>query len=127
MTDRTLKQLLLVGLAATACAALLGALWGIAVALSVAAGGLWNVANLWCLSRALAVWLKPQPAPRRHQVGWFLVKFPLLYAAVFGLVKIPGISLVGFGIGFVAVIASAVSVALQALRSPQHSLPAHGG
>ena len=127
MTDRTLKPLLLVGLAATGCAALVSAPWGIAVALSVVVGGLWNVANLWCLSRALTVWLKPQPAPRRHQVGWFLVKFPLIYAAVFGLVKIPGISLVGFGIGFVVVIASAVGVTLKALRSPQNSLPAHGG
>jgi hypothetical protein len=127
MTDRTLKQLLLVGSAATGCTALVSMAWGIAVALSIVAGGMWNVANLWCLSRALGVWLKPQQAPRRQRIGWFLVKFPLLYAAVFGLVKIPGISLIGFGIGFIVVIMSAVFVTLKALRSSQHSLPAHGG
>jgi len=127
MTDRTLTQLLLIGSAATGGAALLSAPWGAAVALSVVAGGMWNVANLWCLSRALRVWLKPQPAARRQQIGWFVVKFPLLYAAAFGLATIPGISLVGFGIGFVVVIAAAVGVTLKALRSPQNSLPAHGG
>lgn len=107
-------------------------------AAGVLAGALWNAANLWCLSKALGAWLKPQPTPparrswlpgwaRRQQIGWFLVKFPLLYAAAFGLVQIPGVSLIGFGIGFTVVLGSAVFVALKARHLPQHSLPAHGG
>ncbi|MBI4004324.1 MAG: hypothetical protein HY353_04815 [Candidatus Omnitrophica bacterium] len=95
-------------------------------AAGVLAGALWNAANLWCLSRAVGAWLNPQRT-RRQQIGWFVVKFPLLYAAAFGLMQIPGVSLIGFGIGFTVVLGSAVFVALKALRQSQHSLPAHGG
>ena len=104
------------------------------LAAGVLAGGVWSAANLWCLSRALRVWLKPPPAsPARRswlpgrQIGWFVVKFPLLYAAAFGLIQIPGISLIGFGIGFIAVLGSALFVALKAKPLPSRSLPAHGG
>ena len=91
----------------------------------VLAGALWNAANLWCLSQALGVWLNPRSV-RRQQIGWFVVKFPLLYALVFGLLQIPGFSLVGFGIGFTVVLGSAVFMTLKMLRQPQHALVSHG-
>ena len=127
MTEQTLRGILLAGLGATAVAAMAGALVGIKVALSILAGGLWNAANVWCLARALGVWLSPQPAPRRHQIGLFLVKFPLLYAAVFGLVQLPGISLMGFGLGFLVVITAAMVLTLKSLKPVNHSLSSHGG
>ena len=127
MTEQILCGILLAGLGATVVAAMAGALFGIEVALSILAGGLWNVANIWCLARALGVWLSPQPAPRRYQIGWFLVKFPLLYAAVFGLVQLPGISLMGFGIGFLVVITAAMVITLKSLKSVNRSISSHGG
>src|SRR3989338_4633628 len=122
MTEQILRGILLAGLGATVVAAMAGALFGIEVALSILAGGLWNVANVWCLARALGAWLNPHPASRRQQIGWFIVKFPLLYAAVFGLVQLPGISLMGFGIGFLVVIMAAVLVTLKSLKSVNRSL-----
>src|SRR3989338_1762545 len=122
MTDQTLRGILLACLVTTAVAAMAGALFGVQVALGILAGGLWNVANVWCLARALGVWLSPKLAPRRHQVGWFIVKFPLLYAALFGLVQLPGISLMGFGIGFLVVITAAMVITLKSLKSVNRSL-----
>ncbi|MDP3703325.1 MAG: ATP synthase subunit I [Candidatus Omnitrophota bacterium] len=127
MTDQTLRGILLAGLVATAVAAMGGAPFGIETALGILAGGLWNVANVWCLARALGVWLSPKLAPRRHQVGWFIVKFPLLYAVLFGLVQLPGISLMGFGIGFLIVIMAAVFVSVRALKPVHRSVSSHGG
>ena len=126
MTDQTLRGILLACLVTTAVAAMGGAPFGGQVALGILAGGLWNVANIWCLARALGVWLSPTLAPRRHQVGWFIVKFPLLYAALFGLVQLPGISLMGFGIGFLVVIIASVGVILLSLRPVNRSIPSHG-
>ena len=83
----------------------------------VLAGSLWNAANFWCFSHALGAWLDPQRA-RRHQIGWFVVKFPLLYAAAFSLLQMPWISPIGFGIGFTLVLAAAVLLVLKA-RQPQ--------
>ncbi|MBI4003412.1 MAG: hypothetical protein HY353_00145 [Candidatus Omnitrophica bacterium] len=97
------------------------------LAAGVLAGGLWSAVNLWCLSRALRTWLNPQATPRWRQIGWFLVKFPLLYAAVFGLVQLPGISLVGFGIGFFVVIMAAVFIALKSIKPVHSSVSSHGG
>ena len=94
------------------------------LAAGVLAGGLWNAANLWCLSRAVGAWLDSRRT-RRQQIGWFVVKFPLLYAVAFGLLQMPWISLIGFGIGFTIVLGVAVLLALKA-RQPQSSLPVHG-
>ena len=81
------------------------AVWLIAphLAISVLAGGLWNLANLWCLTRLLLAWLGPQ-ASRRRVVGWLLIKFPLLYAMAFFLLRVPDSSALGFGIGFTLVL-----------------------
>jgi len=94
------------------------------LAAGVLAGGLWNAANLWCLSQALGSWLAPGQT-RRRQIGWFVVKFPLLYAVAFGLLQIPGFSLIGFGIGFTIVLGSAVLLALKGSQ-PQRALASHG-
>jgi len=126
MTERMVHRVLLIGGVATAVAAFVSLGWGAAVALSVAAGGAWNLANLWCLSRALGVWINPQPAPRRVQIGWFLVKFPLLYAVAVGLLKMPGTSLIGFGVGFTTVLVSALAATFMTLRTFQVFTPPHG-
>ncbi len=81
------------------------ATWLIAphLAISVLAGGAWNAANLWCLTRLLLAWLGPR-ASRRRVVGWLLIKFPLLYVMAFLLLRVPESSALGFGIGFTLVL-----------------------
>jgi hypothetical protein len=37
-------------------------------------------------------------------VGWLLVKFPLLYVLLFACWRLPLVSIVGFGVGFGAVL-----------------------
>ena len=77
------------------------------IVIGLLAGGVWNLANFWCLSRLLYVWVTPR-ASRRRALGWLLVKFPLLYVVVFLLLRAPSVSLVGFGLGFTAILAVAV-------------------
>lgn len=74
---------------------------------SVAAGAAWNLASLVCLRRLLRAWLGPQPSQRRA-IAWVLVKFPLLYALIVFLFRSPGLSVIGFSLGFSAVLAVAL-------------------
>ena len=50
-------------------AALPGWWWGPRMVGSILAGGLWNLASLWCLTRLLGAWLRPDPS-RSRVVGW---------------------------------------------------------
>ena len=88
--------------------------------LSVGAGGAWNLVNLWCLRCALNAWLCERPSYRRS-LGWFVVKFPVWYAVAVGLLLVPGISVVGFGLGFIVVLTSAL---LFGVITSQRALPA---
>jgi hypothetical protein len=86
--------------------------------LGIIAGGAWNLINLWCLARMLHAWLGPRRSQRQAMM-WLLVKFPLLYTAVFLLLRHPVVSVIGFGLGFTAVLAAAViRLALDAQRVP---------
>ena len=78
-------------------------IWGVHACLSVLAGGLWNLVNLWCLTRLLQAWLGPSHS-RRRALEWLLVKFPALYLVVFTLLASPTISPLGFGVGFTVVL-----------------------
>ncbi len=75
------------------------------LATSLLAGGAWHLASLWCLVRLLSAWTG---AKRWPAVGWCLVKFPLLYLGVFALLRLPGLSAVGFGVGFSLVLVCAI-------------------
>ena len=84
--------------------------------LGIAAGVVWNVASLWCLSQMLGAWLGPRRSTRRA-LGWLLVKFPLLYAVIVLVFLKRAVSVVGFGIGFTVVLCGAVvAMASQARR-----------
>ena len=107
MNDETLTSLWLVAAAAVGLAAAVAGVIGGRLALGIAAGGTWNIASLWCLARLLSAWCRPRPS-RRQVLGWFFLKFPLLYVAVFSLLRMPAVSLVGFSIGFSLVLFLAV-------------------
>ncbi len=93
------------------------------IVIGLLAGGVWNLANFWCLSRLLHAWVTPH-ASRRRALGWLLVKVPLLYAFVFFLLRAPSVSLVGFSLGFTAVLAAAIGWFM--LRSQRMMVPSHG-
>lgn len=88
-------------------------------------GAVWNLANLWCLHRALTVWLSGT-APTRRTVAWFLLKFPLLYAAAIFLLMRPGVSPVGFGVGFTATLIAATVLVLMTARTGSPFASTHG-
>ena len=98
---------------------------GTSFALGLAVGGAWNGLNLWCLARALTVWLT-RGAARRRSIAWFLVKFPLLYAAAFWTLSRPEISPVGFAAGFTLILALAGLVMLRRSQALVPPLPVHG-
>lgn len=149
MGERTLRVFLIVGAGLVALTALGSLWWHPAAALGILAGGAWNLANLWCLGRALTVWLGPQPSPpaplaarlpvpfgtgrqtgragRRRAAWWFIVKFPVLYGLAVALLMAPGISLAGFGLGFSVVLAMAVVAGIAWSQRALPSLPSHGG
>jgi len=108
MNERMIRQVwvwaagLLIAVASMAAAG-----WGLRIGWSVGLGGVWNLANLWCLSQLLQAWLGPQ-ASRRRVIQWLLIKFPVLYLLVVGLLQHPDLSVVGFGVGFTVVLMGAV-------------------
>lgn len=116
MTTPLFIQPMLVALVAVLGAAGVATWWGARLALGVLAGGLWNGASLWCLANLLQAWLGPSPSQRKV-IGWLLVKFPLLYVLAFGALKLPPVSLIGFGIGFTVTLV-AVMVTLWRIAPP---------
>ncbi len=127
MSDRLRTTWWVAAAMTAALATASAALWDRRMSLGVLAGGAWNLASLWCLTRLLTAWIgsrpanaegrdQPQPS-RRRVVIWLLFKFPLLYLVVFGILHSPSVSGVGFGVGFTLVLVVAVaSLALQARR-----------
>ena len=116
MNERALLKLLFAGGLLVAGAAATALRWNGPLALGIAAGGAWNLLNLWCLATALTVWLDQSPS-RRRAIGWFVIKFPLLYLAVFCLLSRPSVSPIGFGIGFTIVLALAAALLIVRSRS----------
>lgn len=115
--SKIIPRLAAVVLIAPAAALLVDA----SVALGVAAGGAWNLASLWCLSRILEAWIGPAPSTKRV-VAWLLVKFLILYVAVYILISRAAVSLVGFSIGFTVVLIAAL--VLLVMRSRARMVPA---
>ena len=116
MTDRiqtTIRRASLIALAAGSAAAAAG--WGPRAALGVAAGGAWNLASLWCLARLLKAWMGQHPS-RRRVLGWLLVKFPLLYAAILAVFQTRLVPALAFGAGFTLVLLIAVALLAPSAR-----------
>ena len=121
MNDRFLKTAGLQSAGAAALAAMIAAAWSLRLAISVAAGGAWNLASLWCFARVLRAWMGPAPSTGRA-VLWVAIKFPLLYFLTYHILSSPSISAIGFGIGFSVVlffVLARFAVYAQQLVSPR--------
>lgn len=124
MSESVLRRLWKVAAGVLVLPVLAATPWGARAALGVFAGGVWNLANLWCLTRLLGGWLSSQRS-KRLVVGWLLVKFPLLYAAAFLMLRHPAVSMIGFGIGFSVVLVTAVCILARHAREMVTPAP-HG-
>ena len=123
MIERRFLELEGCAAAATALAAVLAWTSSATLAMGIAAGGAWNLANLWCFSRLLAAWLGTHS--RRRAIGWLAVKLAVVYpSAVVVLSAAPHLA-VGFGIGFGLVLIMVTGGLARASRRPA-ALPTHG-
>lgn len=126
MGDRALRAFAVIGAGLVALTAAGSLWWHPQAARGILAGGAWNLANLWCLARAMTVWLGPRPSGRRA-AWWVIVKFPVLYGVAVGLLFAPGVSLAGFGLGFSVVLACAIVAGIAWSQRGLLTLPTHGG
>lgn len=112
--------------------------WNPDLSAGVLVGGLWGMSNLWCLAcllrRLCAVpsdtmsktgsspeprrrWSLQRARPLMRSIGWALVKFPLLYFAIYYAFAGCNVSPEGFGIGFILVLSSAVAASILVLHN----------
>ncbi len=120
MADGRGQRCLAIGVLATSVAAAVSYGRHSSVTSGMLVGGAWNLINLWCLTRALGVWLASHPSRWRSAL-WFIVKFPLLYGLALGLLMTPGLSLGGFIVGFSATLGAALLASIAYLQSRLHS------
>ena len=114
MNERALRRVWLWTAAVIAFCAAASLTWSAKGAVGVLAGGVWNLASLWCLVHLLNAWLCPTPS-RRRAIMWLALKFPLLYLLAVGVLLNQRVSVLGFGLGFTIVLLIIVSwFALQA-------------
>lgn len=89
--------------AALVIAALPAWWWGPTVVASMLTGGLWNLGSLWCLSRLLGVWVRPDP-DRKQALGWLAAKLAWIGLLIGGILRTPWLSFIGFGAGVTVVL-----------------------
>lgn len=90
------------------------ALWS---AFGMLAGGGWNFANLWILSRLLSAWMAPARSKRRV-LGWLFLKLAVLYPLVFLFLQRAPHLAISFGIGFTIVLGAAIGYFAVAAQRP---------
>jgi hypothetical protein len=139
MIKRVIQTMLLWGVPAVLAAGAGALFWGMRSALSVLAGGLWNLVNLSCLIALLGAWVQRGPAQRQRPrpqgwparlmqqpLFWMLLKFPLLYGGVFLIFLKTDVAHLGFGVGFTVALAVAVKAALAQAQPAAVLAGAHG-
>lgn len=80
-------------------------------------GGLWGAANAAVLGLAARTWMRAQEF-RWPSLLWLLIKFPVLYAAAWLMLRQPQCSPAGFAIGFTVVLVLAGAAAAATLSLP---------
>ncbi|PWB70428.1 hypothetical protein C3F09_09065 [candidate division GN15 bacterium] len=105
--------------------------FGVYPTLAVLSGGIWGILNLMFITSLVRLTIRPEGADAGRAIGIALIKFPLLYAAGFALLKVeqfsPVLLLVGFG-GIMGIIVLKVlgRLALGLDAIPGNHKPAQG-
>lgn len=76
--------------------------------LGIFLGALWGIANLYLTKQLLETILLPTPNKNLKILIFTLIKFPLLYGAGYGLLRINSISPWDLLIGFTTILSAAV-------------------
>lgn len=87
--------------------------------LGIALGGAWHVASFWLLLKVLRTWMNPHRSTVKL-AGWLALKIIWLGIAGFGLLRLTPAVIVGFVVGFTAVLVIMVAAtARQRLVHPK--------
>ena len=105
--------------------------FGIYPTLAVLSGGIWGILNLMFMATLVRLTIRPEGADTGRAVGIALIKFPLLYAAGFFLLKVEQFNAVHLLIGFGGIMAIIVLKVLGRLllgldAIPNNHTPGHG-
>ena len=98
---------------------------GAYLTLAIFSGGVWGMLNLMFISALVRSTIKPGQVDRGRAFGLALFKFPLLYASLYALMKIPHFDPLYLGVGLstvliVIVLKVAGRVLIAAPDTPQH-------
>ncbi|MFH1374109.1 MAG: hypothetical protein ABII79_09965 [bacterium] len=73
--------------------------------LAVLSGGVWGMINLMFLAALIRTSLRPEQVDKLKVAGWILIKFPLLYAAGYFLIRVEQFEPLHLLIGFSTLLA----------------------
>ncbi len=104
---------------------------GLYPAMAVLSGGIWGMLNLMFITALVQSAFRPEGADLFKTIGWSLLKFPILYAAGYAMLKVPQFNpyllLIGFGGTFVVIVLKILGRLLLGLdANHQHSNPISG-
>lgn len=74
-------------------------------ALAVLSGGVWGMVNLILLTAFITSAIRPDGIQTERAIVYGLLKFPLLYAAAYGLLKVPMFEPLWLVAGFTGILA----------------------
>lgn len=106
--------------------------FGVYPTLAVLSGGVWGILNLMFITALVRLTIRPEGADTGRAIGIGLIKFPLLYAAGFFLLKVQQFSpvhlLIGFGGIMVVIVLKVLGRLMLGLDAiPNSNKPMHGG
>ena len=106
--------------------------FGIFPTLAVLSGGVWGILNLMFITALVRLTIRPEGADTGRAIAIGLIKFPLLYAAGFFLLKVEQFSPVHLLIGFGGIMGIIVLKVLGRLllgldAIPDNHKPVQGG
>lgn len=92
--------------------------------LSFALGVIWGSANLWLIKNLVSALLSPPPKDALKVIYLLILKFPLLYGAIFAIFFTDFVPLQGFVMGFSLVLAMLITLSFSSAIGKKSTLTA---